>query len=84
MHEGEVVELLQRIDIHVGERLQLLRREDAVAIGIEALHRHGGVHLIEGPGVANPGDLAIGVEDDFRADRGPHVRMGMGIPRKTG
>jgi hypothetical protein len=34
--------------------------------------------------VANAGDLAIGVEDDFRVDCGPDVRMGMGVPRETG
>ncbi len=84
MHEGEIIELLQRNDIHLGERRELGLGVDAVLVGIEALHRHGGVQLIEGPGVANADDLAIGAEHDFRADRGPDVRMGMGIPRKTG
>src|SRR5262249_12712638 len=61
MHEGEVVEILERVNVHLGERLQLLCREDAVAILVEALYRHGRVELIEGPGVADAGDLVIGV-----------------------
>ena len=66
------------------ERLELLLRVDAVAVGIEALHRHGSIELVERPGVTNAGDPMIGPEQDLRADRGPDMRMGRGSPREAG
>jgi hypothetical protein len=36
VNEGEVIEVLERLDIDLGERLQLLLRVDAVLVGIEA------------------------------------------------
>jgi hypothetical protein len=40
MDEGEIIELLEGVDVHFGEGLELLGREDAVDILVEALHRH--------------------------------------------
>src|SRR5262245_27060528 len=71
MHEGEVVEFLERLDIDFGERGELLLRVVAVLVGIEALDRHGGVELIEGPGMTNAGNAVIGPEHDLGANRSP-------------
>src|SRR5262245_59416319 len=76
MHEGEVVELLERLDIDLGERSKLRLRVGAVVVGIEALDRHGGVELVEGPGVTNAGNAVIGPEHDLGANRGPDMGMG--------
>jgi hypothetical protein len=81
MNECEVIEVLERLDIHFRQGLQLLGREDAVAIGVETLHRHSGVELIESPGVANPGDLVIWIEEDFRAHGHPDMRVSSGRRR---
>src|SRR6476646_9680513 len=75
MHECEVVEVLERLDVHLRQGLQFLCREHAVAIGVEALHRHCGVELVEGPGVANARDLVIGIENYFRAHADPDMRV---------
>ena len=77
MHECEIVEVFKRPDVHFRQGLKFLRRVYAVAIGVEALHRHGGVEPIERPGMANARDLLIGIEDDFRAHA--HPDMGMGL-----
>jgi hypothetical protein len=61
MHEGEIVEVLERLDVHLGEGLELLLRVDAVLVGVEALDGHGGVELVERPGMTNAGDLVIRV-----------------------
>src|SRR5262245_38252414 len=78
MHEAEVVEIFERVDVHVGEWLQLLCREDAVTILVEALHRHGRVEVIERPRVTHAGDLVIVIQEDFRAHGGPDMRVGSG------
>ena len=83
MHEGEIVEVLQRLDVDLGERLKLLLRIDAVAIGIEALHRHRGIELVESPMMTDAGDTMIGPEHDLRTDRCPDMRMGDRRPSKT-
>jgi hypothetical protein len=76
MHEGEIIELLERVDIDLGERGKFLLRVGAVLVGIEALDRHGGVELIERPDMANAGDAVIGPEHDLGANRGPDMGMG--------
>ena len=78
MHEGEIVEILKQLDIHLGKRLKLLFRVDPVLVGIEALDRHGRVELVERPMVTNASDLMIGVEHDLGTDRRPHMRMSCG------
>jgi hypothetical protein len=75
MDEGEIVELLERLDIDLGERRELLLRVDAVLVGVEAFDRHRGIELIEGPVLADSGDLVIGPKFDLRADRGPDMGM---------
>src|SRR5262245_24858931 len=76
MHEGEVVEFLERLDIDLGERGELLLRVGAVLVGIEALDRHGGVELIERPDMTNAGNAVIGPEHDLGANRGPDMGVG--------
>jgi hypothetical protein len=83
MDEGEIIEILERVDVDLGQRLQLLRREHPVAIGIEALHRHRRIKLVEGPGVAHAGELTMVVEDDLRAHRGPDMRVGVARLRQA-
>ncbi len=82
--KGEIVELLQRVDIDLGERLELFLRIGAVTVGIEALHRHGRIELVERPGVADAGDLVVGTEDDLRAHGRPDMRMRIGAPSTAG
>jgi hypothetical protein len=86
MHIGKIVEVLERVDVDLGQRLELLLGEDAVAVGIEPLHRHGGVELVEGPGMAHTGNSVLRVEEDFRAHRRPYMGMRVGRRReaKTG
>ena len=78
MHESEIVKLLERLDIHLGEGLELLLRVNVVTVGVEALNRHGSVEFVEGPGVPDADNLEVGPEHDFGADRCPDMRMGSG------
>jgi len=73
----EIVIVLQRIDIDLGERLQLVVRQLAVAIGVEALDGEGGEGLVELPDVADRRHLAVGVEDDLllRVDEDMRMRL---------
>src|SRR5262245_20466671 len=76
MHEGEVVELLERLDIDLGERSELGLRIGAVLVGIETLDRHRGVELVERPGMTNGGNAVIWPEHDLGANRSPDMGMG--------
>ncbi len=68
-HEGEVVVVLHRLDIDVGERLQFLDGQGAVAVRVQTLAREGRVAVVEAPGVADRRQLSVGVEH--------HVRLGV-------
>ena len=82
MHEGEIVEILKRLDVDLGKRLKLLFRVDAILVGIESLDRHGRVELVERPMMTDAGDLVIGAQHDLGTDRRPD--MGMGSHRGRG
>ena len=72
--EGEVVEVLQRIDIDLGQLGQLLTRVDAVVVLVEALDGARRVVLVEGPLVADADEGAVLVEQS-RLHRHPDVRV---------
>lgn len=84
MHVGEIIELLERLDVDLGEGFELFLRLDAILVGIEALDRHRDIEFIEGPGVADSGDLVIAPQCDPRADRRPDRGMGGGERREGG
>ena len=72
---GEVVILLQRLDIDLGQRRQLLAGELALHLALIALRGEGGKHVVEGPVVPDSGDRAVGRKHDFGMHRHPDMRM---------
>ena len=73
--KGEVVKLLQAIDIDLGELFQLLAVVVAVTIGIEPLDGHGGVGLVERPGLLKAGHGVAVLIKHRCLDAHPHVRV---------
>ncbi len=74
--EGEIGEFRQRLDVYLGERLKLFLGIGAIFVRIQPLHSHGGIELIERPGMPDPDDLLVRTEDDLGADGGPDMGMG--------
>ena len=72
----EIAELLQRLDVRLGELREFLARKLAVVIRVEPLRREGRKHLVEGPCVAYFLELAVGRIDQFALRRHPHMWMG--------
>jgi hypothetical protein len=72
---GEEVEFGERLDVDLGERVEFLGAQLAVAVRVEIEGCIGGECLVELPDVANGGDPALGVEDDFRPGIDENVRM---------
>ena len=77
--DGEILEFGQRFDIGLGERRQFLpgRR---LAVLAQPLRGEGGIHFVEGPDVAEAGDLAVRPEQNLRPGGDPD--MGMGESRR--
>ena len=73
--EGEELELLERGDVHLGERRELFARVLPVAVGIEPLHGHGREHVVERPGVAHRRHPAVGPIDDLALGGDEDMRM---------
>ena len=73
--EREEVVVLQRLDVLLGERLQLLRRIFAVAVGIQPLQRISGELLVEEPMMADRCDPTLVVEDDLGCGIDPDMGM---------
>ncbi len=81
--DREIAELLQGIDIGLGQRRQLLRRQDLVR-SADPLRDEGRIHIVERPGGADPGDLAVRPEDHLLPCGDEDVGMGFGGPRSRG
>jgi hypothetical protein len=63
MHEGKIVEVLERFDVGLRERFSSSAESTPSPL---ALYRHCGIKLIKRPGVSDADDLAVGIEKDFR------------------
>src|SRR5262249_19021880 len=75
--EGEEAELLQILDIVLGQRRELLAAVDALGLGLDALQRIRREHVVKGPGVADAGDRTIGGVEQLAGGRDPDMWMGL-------
>ena len=73
---GEIVVLLERVHVDLGERLEIFAGEQALLLGLQPLGGEGREHLVERPGMAHAGDRAVGRIDELALHGDPDVRMG--------
>src|SRR3954451_7504640 len=71
---GEEIELAERFDIHLGERLQFFRGR-RLAIAAKTLGRKSRIHLVESPGVAETSNLSVGAEQHLAFNNDPDMRV---------
>src|SRR5262245_2041438 len=71
---GEVGELLEAVDVHLGQLGKLFTVVFAVLVFVQALDRHGRVVLVEGPLVVQAGEGTLVVKQRGLNDD-PHVRV---------
>ena len=69
---GEVIEILEALHVDLGEFRQLFARVVSVTVLVEALDRHRGIHVVEGPHVLETGERSPLV-DQRRLVRDPDV-----------
>ena len=75
---GEIGVLLERLDIDLGERVQLLAGELPLGLLVQALGGVGREHVVEGPGMTHAGDRAVRRVDKLLGHRHPDMRVRLG------
>src|SRR5262252_8739090 len=73
--KGEIVELLERLDVDLGQRSEFLAGKLALLFALEPLDGKGREHVVERPGVTNTCDSPVGRVDQIGAHGHPNVRM---------